>query len=416
MNKLSVSTSIIDAPGFYGWKILAIVFLAQMLAMGTTVYGFGVFVKPLTEEFGVSRATLNQGFVVFMIGMGLFSPLLGRLLDRYRIRYIMAAGAALMGIGFCALGICKTLDQMALVVALPIALGAAAIGPLVASTLVANWFSRQRGRALGISSAATSLGGALVVPLAAVCVEQFGWRAALVAQGAVIAAVIGLLALAFIHNHPRDIDLQPDGDSAPPDIGKTAAEQTQAQSWWRSRNFWCITLSVGLCFAINQAFLVSLIPYATDLGIGLKQATLLLSCSSVASIAGKLVIGACADRVEKRFLMLLVIACIILQMAVLIFEPGYGVLLIICTLAGFAIGGELPVWGALVAECFGSARYGSVMGAMSAANTALGLTAVHFIGAMFDRNGNYAFAFQLFIGIALIAGVFAAFIRSPARS
>lgn len=415
MSKLSTGIATRGVPGFYGWKILAIVFIAQMLAMGTTVYGFGVFVKPLTEEFGVSRATLNRGFVVFMIGMGLFSPWLGRLLDRYRIRYIMAAGAALMGMGFVALGACRTLDQMALVVALPIALGATAIGPLVAATLVANWFSRQRGRALGISSAATSLGGALVVPLVAACVEQFGWRTALMAQGTVIAAVVGLLALCCIHNHPRDINLQPDGDSLPPDNDQPGAEQTQAQRWWRSRNFWCITLSVGLCFAINQSFLVSLIPYATDLGIGLKEATLLLSCSSVASIAGKLVIGAWADRVEKRFLLLLVIACIILQMSVLILEPGYWALLVICTVAGFAIGGELPVWGALVAECFGAARYGSVMGAMNAANTALGLTAVYFIGTVFDRTGGYAPAFQLFIGIALIAGVFAIFIRSPAR-
>ena len=143
---------------------------------------------------------------------------------------------------------------------------------------------------------------------------------------------------------------------------------------------------------------------------------MLLSCSSVASIAGKLVIGAWADRVEKRFLMLLVIACIVLQMAVLILEPGYITLLVICTMAGFAIGGELPVWAAMVAESFGAARYGSVMGAMNAINTALGLSAVYFIGAVFDDTHSYTRAFQIFIGAALVAGVFAFFIRAPRRN
>lgn len=413
MNGPPIAAPAIRSPWFHGWTILAVAFLAQMLSMGTTVYGFGVFVKPLTTEFNVSRATLNNGFILFMLGMGLFSILIGRLLDRYPIRLIMFGGAIIMGAGFAALSACRTLTGMGLIIVGPLAFGATAIGPLVASTLVANWFTRLRGRAMGISSVATSLGGALVVPLIALSLEQFGWRVTLAVVGVLVAVLAGLSALLFIHNRPADIGLITDGSiqtSAQP--GAFAGDDQSPRDWLYSRNFWCITFSVGLCFAINQSFLISLVPYATDLQIGLKQATLLLSCSSIASIAGKLVIGACADHIDKRLLMLLVIVCIVVQMSVLILQPSFLVLLIVCTLAGFAIGGELPVWGALVADCFGSVKYGAVMGAMNAVNTLLGLGAVYFIGTIYDRTASYAMAFQIFIGIAVLAALFLLFIRA----
>jgi sugar phosphate permease len=273
--------------------------------------------------------------------------------------------------------------------------------------VVARWFTRHRGKAMGIAAVATSLGGSVIVPFMAFNLERYGWRMALIIQGVLTVVIVGALAVLVVRSRPQDLGLLPDGDREAP----AGAQDVASGPRWtmpqvlKTRDFWCIGLSVGLTFAINQSVLASIIPYATATGIGLKQATLLVSCMAIGSIIGKLAFGAIADRSDKRWLLLIAIACTVLQLAVLIAQPSFPVLLVICALAGLAIGGELPVWAALVAERFGPNSFGSVLGMMNPINMALSLVAIGFIGRSFDRTGSYTLALEIFIGVALLAAV-----------
>src|SRR5690606_22171796 len=82
-----------------GWRILILAFIAQMFAIGTASYGFGLLVKPIAAEFGLSRANANMGLVILLVGMAAASPLIGRALDRYPPRYVLQIGAAMLGGG-----------------------------------------------------------------------------------------------------------------------------------------------------------------------------------------------------------------------------------------------------------------------------------------------------------------------------
>jgi len=404
---------------FYGWWILAVVFVGEMLAIGSTSYAFGLFVKPAEEAFGISRATANAGIILVFLGMGVSAPFLGRLLDRYSARSIFIGGALVMGAGMIGVGLAPKLWMIALCLVLLVAPGAMAIGPLAANTLVARWFTRHRGKAMGMAAVATSLGGAIIVPFMAFNLDRYGWREALMIQGVVIAVAMILMTTWIIRDRPQDLGLLPDGDAA----GSAAAEQSAQQSgrlWTvrqlvRTRDFWCIGLSVGTMFAINQSVLVSMVPYATDAGIGLAQATLLVSGLSIASILGKLCFGALADKVDKRWLLLTVIACTVLMLSVLILSPSFWVLFGVVCIAGFAIGGELPVWAALLGERFGAKSYGTVMGLMSPINMGFNLVAIGYIGKAFDRTGSYAVPFSHFMVLAGVATVLTVLISSRSK-
>lgn len=399
---------------FYGWWVLAAAFAGEMLAIGSTIYAFGLFVKPVCEAFGLSRAAANNGMLLFYVGMGLSAPWLGRRMDRRSIRRLMVAGSLAMAAGFALVALSSSILVIALAIVLLLAPGSVAIGPLVANTLATRWFARHRGKALGVAAVATSLGGSVVVPLMAWVLAMQGWRAALLVQGLLILLLMPLLALAVVRDRPQDCGLQPDGESA-----GAAAPAEPAGALWTTRamladrSFWCIGLSVALVFATNQALLVSLVPYATDAGFTLARATLLVSATALCSVLGKLAFGALADRIDKRWLMLAVIACLALMLAALIARPPYALLFALCCLAGTATGGELPLWAAMVGERFGQRSFGAVLGLMNPINTVVTLLAIRFVGQAFDARGDYDFAFGVFLGATLLAAAMTLLI--PAR-
>lgn len=408
-------------PGlYYGWWLVLAVFVGEMFAIGSTTYAFGLFVKPLEQEFGISRGDANRGLALFIVGMGLSAPLIGRLLDRRSARGVMLFGAFWMAAGLVAVALAPSLGWMALAVLLVLASGAAMIGPLTANTLAARWFERRRGRALGLVAVGTSVGGTLLVPLIAYNIETFGWRQALMIQAGLIVVIVGALALWVVRDRPQDLGLLPDGALQPKEDGPVIAVQV-APEWTaagllRQRDFWCIGLSVGLTFAVTQSVLASLVPYATDAGIDAKKAALLVSSLSVCSILGKLLFGALAERVDKRWLLLAVVAFTLLELVTLIVQPDFRWLLIICGLAGFALGGELPVWAAIIAERFGPRSFGTVMGLMNPINMVCSLGAISYVGVAYDRSGGYTQPFTVFLGVALAAGVMTLLIRAPGKA
>lgn len=392
---------------YYGWWVLAVAFAGEMFAIGSTTYAFGLFVKPLSEAYGADRATINIGLMLFIVGMGLTAPVIGRLLDRYSARQLIPLGALIMGAGMAGIALSPSLGWMAVCVLLPVSIGAVLIGPLSANTLGARWFVRRRGLALGIIAIGTSAGGAVLVPLMAFTMAQYGWRGALLIQGALIAVAVGALGLAIVRNRPQDVGLRPDGDAA--DAAATTAAGAD-RSWTvlealRHRDFWCIALAVGLTFAINQSTLISLVPYGTDRGFSLQDAQWLVAVLAACSIFGKLALGALADRIDKRWLLLIVVAAIGIEQTALLLQPGFATLLVVCGLAGFASGGSLPLWAALIGERFGARSFGTVMGLMNPVNMIASLIAIRFIGRTFDVTGNYDLAFQTFLGVAVVAAV-----------
>ncbi len=402
---------------FYGWWIVAAVFVCEMFAIGSTSYAFGLFVVPVGEELGLSRAGTNTGLILLLVGMGASAPVTGRLLDRFPVRNVLVGGALLMGGGFVALALSHSVWLMGASMLLLIGPGAGAIGPLSAATVVARWFNRNRGKALGLTAVATSVGGAVLVPLMAFNLSVLGWRGTLLLQGLLIATIVSLIAWLLVRDRPSDVGLQTDGGN---DTDAQPASETENVRWGfaelaRDRDFWCITAAVGLTFAVSQAILASLVPYARDIGIGTGQASVLISVLALSSIFGKLAFGAIADRIDKRWLLLVIILFILVQLGTLLAEPGFIALLVILSIAGFATGGELPVWAALVADRFGSLSYGSVMGAMNFLNMFCSLLALRYIGETYDRTGDYQLALQSFIVVVGIAVVATLLITKPTR-
>ena len=90
---------------YYGWNVVATGMTFQAVAFGLTIYTFGLWVAPLTAEFGASRAEIMTGFTLLSVAMGVMSPFAGRAMDRRSIKNLITLGAGFMAVAFVALAV-----------------------------------------------------------------------------------------------------------------------------------------------------------------------------------------------------------------------------------------------------------------------------------------------------------------------
>lgn len=152
-------------------------------------FSFGVFLRPLSEEFDWSRGSLSGALAVAGLATGLLRPFAGSLSDRYDARYVAGFGLAIGGIALLGLSRIGELWQLYALFLL-MGVGFTLASPATLTKLVSARFARRRGLALSLAGSGSAVGETALVPLAAVVLTLGGWRSAYVVLGIVLLAVI----------------------------------------------------------------------------------------------------------------------------------------------------------------------------------------------------------------------------------
>lgn len=391
---------------YYGWKIVGATFVTLFISVGFIFYSYGVFFEALELEFGGGRFNVSVGIAIMNVTMGLLAPFLGRWVDRWSIRNIMLIGAIAMPLGFFLASRVTAIWQFYVLLATLMGAGAALIGQLPSSTLVANWFIRRRGTALGIATMGVSMSGVFMPPVSTYLIQEIGWRHTFVVYGILTIVIVMPLVRAFVVNRPEDLGLLPDGDRRPGDSGdgtpvfhEFAGEEMQwtTMGIFRERNFWAITVTVGLCFFSMGATLIHMIRLASDRGIPPTSAAFVLSICAAVGVLGKVLFGWIADHIDTRIALWLAISFQAVGTVLIMRAFTYPVLMVAGGVFGLGMGGIVPLWGSLVGEVFGRASFGRVMGMMSPCMLPIQALGVPYAGLVFDRTGSYTIAFRTFL-------------------
>ena len=186
---------------FYGWRIVGASFLILLIAVGIGLYGPPVFLVPLQDHFGWSRAAIAGGSAVAFLTAGVVAPLVGVLIDRYGSRKVMVTGALVMGGAFCLLSAIRSLWQFYALNVI-VAIGISLVAFIPNQTLISNWFHRKRGLAMGITLAGIGFGGLAMPPLAAFMIADFGWRVAYAVLGSLVLLIVVTVTLAVVRSRP----------------------------------------------------------------------------------------------------------------------------------------------------------------------------------------------------------------------
>jgi sugar phosphate permease len=257
---------------FYGWWIVAGSFLTLLVAVGLGIYAPPVFLVPLQEHFGWSRAAISGGPSLAALVTGLLSPIVGSWVDRYGPRRLMAFGAVVMAITFALFGAMQSLWQL-YAISVIASLGVSCTAFIPNQTLISSWFERRAGLAMGIALAGIGIGGLTIAPLGALLIEQVGWRLAYVGLACLVPLVVLPTALLLVRNDPADLGLRPDGDATDADerAGRDGASEAkraglELSEALRSRNFWILALFNFLRVFGVTSLIGHLAAYLSDVG------------------------------------------------------------------------------------------------------------------------------------------------------
>ena len=393
-----------DAPSFLGWRMVAVAFFVDFIAVGFFFYSYGVFFKAIAAEFGDSRLGVSIGVTLTQLVGSILAPFIGRALDRYPLRNVIAVGAVSMGTGFLALGFVQTPLQFYLVLGLFIGFGAGAMGQLATSKLVSNWFVLKRGTALGIAATGISLSGVVMPAISAWIIATFGWRTGFATYGVITLMVVVPIVLKLVVSRPEDVGLLPDGASERANL-PPAKPPLRTREFLSQANFWFLVAIIGLLFCIQSATLIHMVPQLTDRGYSLVAASGIASATAGFGIFGKLIYGILVDRWDIRHALWMAIVFQVAGQLFMLMSDGYAVFLLGACLFGFGMGGVVPMQGAVVGAVFGRASFGRVLGAMRPPMAVLHLTGVPFAGWVYDTTGEYTTAFMTFIGLYVVAAI-----------
>ena len=391
------------------WWVVFGATLGLTVANGPIVFfTFGLFLGPITTEFGWDRATFSSSLLVGHTLAAIAYPFMGRAIDRYGIRRMTLAFIPIFALATAAVAL--TPPSPLVFVALAGFCGLVSVGqaPPAYAKAVSAWFDARRGLALGIAMAGIGLGATLVPQFARWVIAGYGWRAGYVALGALTLAVAFPAVALFIREPERSargdvrsVRLQPDqnhrGDTTV--AGLTVRESVQ------SSTFWLLAVAVFLVVTTINGMVGHLVPMLTDRGVDIRQATTTLSAVGLSTIAGRVIAGYLLDRFFAPYVAAGLFLLPLASIALLTGGAG-GVAPVVAAMAlGFGLGAEVDVIGFLTGRYFGLRGYGEIYGYLFAIFTlGTGLGPV-LMALAFDVTRSYDATLTGFAAALLTASV-----------
>lgn len=403
---------------YYGWRMIGIVSAMRVLGGGLHQYGFTVFFLPVTNELGLTRASTALAFSLARAEGSLVSPIVGYLIDRYGPKPMMFTAALLAGIGYLLFSQVTSYAAFLLVYLGVISIAFTA-GFVHAPTVVANnWFIRLRARAMTVVSAAVPVGGALITPLLAICVQSFGWRWA-----AAVAGILFLLALplcAGLQRSPEAVGLLPDGETAddngdasnPNRQRSSTGPEITAREAFRSPIFWNLICSMTCRSVAFTTVTTHFIPMMVWKGQSQTEASVLLAVFAIVNLPVHFLLGWIGDFVNKPKLVTICLMLGVISVLPMLWSDSVWALWFFACLYS-VLDASIPVFWASVGDFFGRKSFGAIRGNMNLFYTWGSILGPFAAGAVYDRTQSYALVFSGITIALLLSTALTAFLIKP---
>ncbi|RGU52168.1 MFS transporter [Olsenella sp. AF16-14LB] len=364
----------------------------------------GIFFTPVSEFFGVPKASFTLYFSVLNLAMMATLPVAGKLLAARDARVVLSVATALCGLGMFGMASCQEVWQFYLV-GIVLGVGVAPLIYLAVPTLINAWCVKRVGFFVGLCMAFTGIGGVIFNPIGTAIIQSSpeGWRQAYLVFGIII--LVGTLpfTLFVVRGKPADKGLLPYGagekDAADTDGAATVGTQgVSAADAMRTPAFWAIVAFCGL-ITLNQTVYQFLSSYALSFSNSLPQ--IAAASGVVASAAmggqaiGKVFLGSVSDH-SVRLGAVCGIAGGVVGVLLMWGMPSVLALLLVgafCFGVVYAMTTvETPL---LVRSVFGSADYANIYSRVSMVGSLMSAVAAVFWSLVIDSAGGYGLMFAL---------------------
>lgn len=418
-------------PFYYGWVIVGVSGITMFFRNAAATLTIAVFVFPMAEDTGWTRTAIVGAASVAGVVSMFISPAAGWVLQRFGPRVLLASSMLVLGGAIISI---RWVDNIVMFYVLfgigrvifssPVQIGA--------STVVAQWFVRRRGRATSALGVMHSLGMGFFPLFAQVLMNASDgdWRMAWFWIGISVWAVALPPTLIALIRSPESVGLNPDGaaidseqemgDAAAQAVRKSASVADDEAQWtlreaMRTPAMWMLAMAGGLVFFIHTGVNIHQAAFLRDQGISASIAASALTVMAAGTAVGSIMWGWLLDRIPVRTVYALTAGWLGAVSLLFLFVESVPSAFIVAAMFGIGLGGLLVVPPVVMADYFGRRSLGAIRGITEpfvSGGQAIGGIAA---GLIFDLSDSYSGTFPMFTVGALIGVVLIVLARRPLR-
>jgi MFS family permease len=383
-----------DKLSFDQFKVGMTGFLSLFSLVGIMFYGLPFFYDFWVQDYGWTRVTVTSGVAFGKIIVGFFAFFAGWIIDRFGPRRVMMAGILMGGTALIGLSQVTSLWQYYFFYLFN-ALGYICGGPLPNQVLISRWFTNGRGKAMGIAYLGIGIGGMLVPQIAKGLTSHFGWHQSMMMLG-ILMIVIALPMAWFVKDNPDEL-LQ----EAKPNSEKVPLRQI-LKGW----PFYLLLIgsvcSIGAVSGTSQNLKLF---FSIDLKYTQEHSANIISLVLAASIIGRLLMGWLADRIPKKYVMILIYSLVAGSISLLFWAEKPGMIYVFAFVFGIGLGGDYMIIPLMAAELFGVKVMGRVMGLILTFDGFAEAFSPMLAGWLRDVNGSYSMGFMVLMLLGIIGTI-----------
>ncbi|MBA3772518.1 MAG: MFS transporter [Ramlibacter sp.] len=375
--------------------------LISLLSFGVRG-AFGLFTDPLSRDLGTSREVYSIAIAIQNLCWGIAQPFAGMVADRHGARRVLLGGATLYVLGIVGMVFATTPGQIYLTagVLAGVGMGGASF-VTVLSALGRAMPETHRSWALGLGTAAGSLGQFVVVPLTQAVIDLGSWRYGAWALAASTAIIV---ALAFF--------VRGDKPLARPAGSRLVSSREIMGTAFRHPSYILLVMGFLVC-GFQLAFITTHFPpYLSDKGLGAGVASWAIAMVGLFNVLGAYIAGVWGARYSKKNMLSVIYFSRAAIIAVFIMTP---ITTMSVLLFGAAMGllwlSTVPLTSGLVATFFGTRYMATLFGVVFFSHQVGSFFGVLMGGYLFERTGSYDIVWWFCIGLSVLAG----FVNLPIR-
>ena len=375
--------------------LIAAACLLLLLSFGYRA-GFGLFVKPITEANGWGREIISIALAVQNLCWGIIAFFAGGLADRFGNVKVVIAGTFLYALGMVLMPGVDSPWRLNASAGILVGAGIAGTSFGIILPAMARAVGPERQQwALGLGTAAGSIGQFAIVPVSQLLIDAYGWGPALniLAGSALIMALLAMPLAPYSGRPPSHSQRD-----------QTVPEALQEALHYRS--FLLLVMGFFVC-GFHVAFITAHMPaFITDLGFDPKVGAWSISIIGLCNVFGAYLSGIISGKMPMRYLLVLIYTAraIVITLFLLIPFSLISVLVFSATM-GFLWLATVPPTSGLVAVMFGTRYMAMLYGIVFLGHQVGSFIGVWLGGWLFDRSGSYDIVWWLGAALGVMAAI-----------
>lgn len=417
MNSLEANVSrppfaLARLPFYYGWVNLSVAALAMVGTLPGRTQGLGLITESLLNDFQINAVTYsNINFWATLIG-ALFCIGIGRLVDRFGSRSVMAVVVLALGAVVLAMSGVHSVFWLAILITLTRGFGQSALS-VISLTMIGQWFVRRLNLAMAVYSIVLSVGFMIAFPVVGEIIKRSGWRVAWSSIGGALLLGLLPLALLLVRRTPEACGISLDGEKATeskaeePQTGYTLPQALSTPA------FWVFALSSATYGLIASGISLFNEPILKERGFDATTFYYSLVITALTSLVGNFLGGWLAAKWTVNRLMALAMGLLMSSLLALPQVRSFAQVAVYAMVMGIAGGFIIVIFFSFWSAVFGRAHLGKIQGAAQSMTVLASAIGPVLVAQSKAQTGSYASMFYLLAAVVGILGISAWFVKLP---